>query len=51
MANEIRDFRPISLVGGGYEIIAKVLANRLRLVMGDIILASQKCFCEGQTDP
>ena len=43
-ANEIRDFRPISLVRGVYKIIAKVLANRLRLVMGNIISASQNAF-------
>ena len=43
-ACEIRDFRPISLVGGVYKIIAKVLANRLRVVMGDIISASQNAF-------
>ena len=44
-ANEIRDFRPVSLVGGGvYKIIAKVLANCLRSVMGDIISASQNAF-------
>ena len=43
-AYEIRDFRPLSLVGGLYKIIAKVLANRLRLVMGDLISASQNAF-------
>ena len=43
-ASEIRDFRPISLVGGVYKIITKVLANRLRIVMGDIISASQNAF-------
>ena len=43
-ANEIRDFRPISLVGGVYKIISKVLPNRLRLVMGDLISASQNAF-------
>jgi len=44
-ASEIRDFRSISLVRGGvYKIIAKVLANRLRVVMGDIISASQNAF-------
>ena len=47
-ANEIGDFRPISLVGGVYKIIAKVLANRLRLVMGDIISASQNAFVRGR---
>ena len=40
-AVEIKDFRPISLVGGGggYKILAKVLASRLRLVLGEIISA------------
>ena len=43
-AREIRDFWPISLVGGVYKIIAKVLANLLRTVMGNIISASQNAF-------
>ena len=41
-AVEIKDFRPISLVGGGgggYKILAKFLASRLRLVLGEIISA------------
>ena len=29
-ASNIRDFRPISLVGSMYKILAKVLANRLK---------------------
>ena len=29
-ASEMKDFRPISLVGGLYKIIANVLANRLK---------------------
>ena len=33
-ASEIGDCRPISLVGGVYKIIAKVLANRLCTVIG-----------------
>ena len=32
---EVKDFRLISLVGGVYKIIAKVLANRLRVVGND----------------
>ena len=31
---DIKDFRPISLVGGLYKILAKVLANKLKKVMG-----------------
>jgi hypothetical protein len=36
-AKEIKDFRPISLVGGIYKIIAKDLANRMRKVMDRVI--------------
>ena len=37
-AVEVKDFRPISLVGGIYKIISKVLANRLRRVAHMLIL-------------
>ena len=42
-AMELKDFWPISLVGGVgvYKILAKVLAIRLRMVLGDIISAPQ----------
>ena len=43
---EVRDFRPISLIGGVYIIIAKVLANRLKMVLGDIVYESQNAFVE-----
>ena len=43
-AVEIKDFRPISLVGGVYKILAKVLASRLCLVLGEIISAPQNAF-------
>ena len=43
-AVEVRDFRPISLIGGVYKIIAKVLANRLKIVLGDIVHESQNAF-------
>nr|GEV38709.1 RNA-directed DNA polymerase, eukaryota [Tanacetum cinerariifolium] len=33
----VNDFRPISLIGGIYKIIAKILANRLVRVLGDIV--------------
>ncbi|KAK2634311.1 hypothetical protein Ddye_029103 [Dipteronia dyeriana] len=33
----MRDFRPISLVGSMYKILAKVLANHLKVVMNYVI--------------
>jgi hypothetical protein len=47
-AKEIKDFRAISLVGGIYKIIAKVLANRMRGVMNRIISKSQNAFVKGR---
>jgi hypothetical protein len=45
---EVKDFRPISLVGGVYKIISKVLTNRLKLVLGKIISSSQNAFIGGR---
>ena len=46
-AVDIQDFRPISLVGGMYKIIAKVLANRMRRVVHGLISESQNAFVKG----
>ena len=46
-AVEMKDFRPISLIGGIYKILAKLLANRLRLVLPTIISLSQNAFVQG----
>ena len=43
-AVEVKDFRPISLVGGVYKILAKVLATCLRKVLGETISAPQNAF-------
>lgn len=40
----IKDFRPISLVTGVYKILAKILANRLREVLGETISPAQGAF-------
>ncbi|GJS06705.1 RNA-directed DNA polymerase, eukaryota, reverse transcriptase zinc-binding domain protein [Tanacetum coccineum] len=43
-ANMVKDFRPISLIGSMYKIIAKILANRLVLVLGDLVNEVQSAF-------
>lgn len=43
-ANLVKDFRPISLIGCIYKIIAKILTNRLVGVLGGIINEVQSAF-------
>ncbi|GKE83371.1 RNA-directed DNA polymerase, eukaryota, reverse transcriptase zinc-binding domain protein, partial [Tanacetum coccineum] len=43
-ANMVKDFRPISLIGSMYKIIAKILVNRLVLVLGDLVNEVQSVF-------
>jgi hypothetical protein len=45
---ELKDFRPISLIGGMYKIISKFLANRLKSVLGMIVCHSQTAFIKGR---
>ena len=47
-AVECKDFRPISLITGVYKIIAKVLANQLRMVLEKLISDSQNAFVGGR---
>ncbi|GJY25246.1 RNA-directed DNA polymerase, eukaryota, reverse transcriptase zinc-binding domain protein [Tanacetum coccineum] len=47
-ANLVKDFRPISLIGSIYKIIAKILTNRLVKVLGDIVSNVQSAFIKGR---
>lgn len=44
----LRDFRPISLLGGLHKLLTKVLANRLKKVMGKVVSLSQNALVEGR---
>jgi hypothetical protein len=44
----LSDFRPISLLGCLYKIVAKVLANRLSKVMNSLIAPNQSAFLKGR---
>ncbi|GMJ01570.1 hypothetical protein HRI_003826200 [Hibiscus trionum] len=47
-ASFLEDFRPISLIGGVYKILSKVLSKRLRLCADSIISESQFAFISGR---
>ena len=42
------DFRPISLLGGLYKLLAKVLANRLKKVLDKVVSGDQNAFVRGK---
>ena len=48
-AEDLGDFRPISLLRGLYKLLAKVLANRLKKVIEKVVSPYQR-VCHGKTD-
>jgi hypothetical protein len=44
---DAKDFYPISLISGFYKIIAKVLANRSKTILENIISKTQNTFIKG----
>ncbi|WMV48673.1 hypothetical protein MTR67_042058 [Solanum verrucosum] len=47
-AKELRDFRPISLIGSVYKLIAKILTERLKKVMHKLVDTQQMAFLRGR---
>ncbi|RVX19756.1 LINE-1 reverse transcriptase-like [Vitis vinifera] len=47
-AEDLGDFRPISLVGSLYKLLAKVLANRLKKVLNKVVSGDQNAFVRGK---
>ncbi|XP_039685099.1 uncharacterized protein [Medicago truncatula] len=45
---QLTDYQPISLVGCLYKVLAKVLANRLCIVIGSVVSANQSAFVKGK---
>lgn len=47
----MKDFWPISLLNGVYNIISNILANHMCVVMDNIIMKSQNAFVKGRQIP
>lgn len=47
-AKELKDFRPISLIGSVYKIISKLLADRLKKVVHKLVDGQQMAFIKGR---
>ncbi|KAK6780580.1 hypothetical protein RDI58_022764 [Solanum bulbocastanum] len=47
-AEELKDFRPISLIGSVYKILSKLITERLKSVMGTLVNDHQMAFLKGR---
>lgn len=47
-ATELRDYRPISLIGSVYKIVSKFLAERLKGVIGKLVSSHQNAFIKNR---
>ena len=47
-AKDLKDFRSISLVGGLFMLLAKILTNKLKRVVGNLVLDFQHAFVVGR---
>lgn len=47
-ALESKDFRPISLIASNHKIVAKVLTERMKFVVGKLISGQQNAFIKGR---
>ena len=47
-AENISDFRPITLVGCIFKLLSKVLARRLRSIIGNLVSENQNAFVGGR---
>lgn len=45
---DVKDFGPISLMGSIYKIKAKVLLNRLKNALGELVFYTQNAFIHGR---
>ena len=46
-ASDVKDFRPICLIGSVYKILSKILANRLKEVLETVLSPTQNAFIQG----